>query len=390
MNDYSRVSVFIFGAGGRQALPVCEGFYRLKCKITTYCKSSLDTGYLTRYKTDCILYDQKASQGLDFLEYGLKLVTEGKYDLVVPLGDATATFLSRNKARISPETKVAVNDWDIFQYSIDKAKTMKVCGELGVPAPKTVFGDDLIEQIEQTGFSYPVVVKPRTGLGSIGFNIIHSKDKLLEYLQKYDGANGPLLVQEYVKQGKQPQYRADLFRTKDGEFKAAIAGKVTRWYPLDGGSGIFVVSIHDDEIIDNCKRLLNAIGWVGYANIDMVYDEEAKKAKIIEINGRTGASIKSDYVSGINISQLILECELGYPVTDMTEYQDGKMITCLLPDLLWFIKSPDRFKTRPSWFRRWGVKDVIFSWSDPKPSIGFLIESIRGYRDAMKKRQRAQ
>lgn len=390
MKDYSRVSVFIFGAGGRQTLPVCEGFYRLKCRITTYCKSRLDPGCLTRYKTNCILYDCKASQELDFLQYGLKLVADGHYDLVVPLGDASAKFLSQHKDEIAPGTRVAVNDWDTFQYAIDKAKTMRVCRELGVPAPKTVFGDDLAEQIESTDFIYPVVVKPRTGLGSIGFNIIAAKDKLLEYLKQYDGANGPLLVQEYVKQGKQPQYRADLFRTKDGEFKAAIVGKVTRWYPLDGGSGIFVVSVRDDEIIENCKRLLDAIGWIGYANIDMVYDESAGKAKIVEINGRTGASIKIDFVSGINVSQLILENELGYPVTDMTNFQEGKMITCLLPDLLWFIKSPDRFKTRPSWFRRWGVKDVIFSWADPMPSIGFLLESILGYRGAMKKRRRVQ
>lgn len=390
MSDFSRISVFIFGASGRQALPVCKGFYQLKCKLTIYCKSKLDTGYLTRYKTDCILYEPRTSDGLDFFEYGLKRIKAGQYDLVVPLGDAVATFLSQHKAEIPEKTKVAVNDWETFQYAIDKARTMKVCGELGVPAPKTVFGDDLVEQIAQTDFTYPVVVKPRTGLGSIGFNIIGSKEKLLEYLQEYDGANGPLLVQEYVKQGKQPQYRADLFRTKSGAFKAAIAGKVTRWYPLDGGSGVFVVSIHDDEIIENCKRLLDAIGWIGYANIDMVYDEEAGKAKILEINGRTGASIKIDYLSGVNVSQLILENELGYPVTDMTEYQDGKMITCLLPDLLWFLKSPDRFKTKPSWFRRWGVKDVIFSWSDPKPSIGFLIESIKGYRSAMKMRQRVE
>ena len=390
MKDFSRVSVLIFGAGGRQTLPVCEGFYRLKCRVTTYCKAKTDTGWLTRYKNDCILYDEKASNGLDFLQYGLKLIAEKHYDLVVPLGDAAAIFLSQHKDEIAPETKVAVNDWDVLQFAIDKARTMKVCAELGVPAPKTVFGEDIVEQIEQTDFSYPVVVKPRTGVGSIGFNIISSKERLLKYLQGYDGANGPLLVQEYVKQGKQPQYRADLFRTRDGQYKAALVGKVTRWYPLDGGSGIFVMSIRDDEIIDNCKRLLDAIGWVGYANIDMVFDEEAGKAKIIEINGRTGASIKIDYVSGVNISQLIMENELGYPVTDMSDYTAGKRITCFLPDMLWLLKSPDRFKADPSWFKRWGVKDVVFSWRDPLPSVGFLIESVRGYRGAMNKRQRVK
>lgn len=388
MKDFSHISVFVFGAYGRQTLPVCKGLRQIGCKVITYCRSKWDLGYLTRYKTGSILYDTKTADGLSFAEYGLKLIQENAYSLVIPLVDETAMFFSKHKQQLGSETKVAVNDWNIQLFAADKALTMKVCEELGLPAPKTVFGEDLINQVEQTDFTYPVVVKPRTGIGSIGFNIVSSKERLLEYLRTYDDAYGPLLVQEYIKQGTQPQYRADLFRTRDGEYRAAIAGKVTRWYPLDGGSGIFVISIRDDEIIENCKRLLDAIGWIGYANIDMVYDEETGKAKIIEINGRTGASIKIDYVCGINISQLIVENELGYPVTDMTDYKVGKKITCLLPDLLWFLKSPDRFKTEPSWFRRWGVKDSIFSWSDPLPSVGFLVESVMGYRSAMKKRQR--
>lgn len=388
MKDLSQISVLVFGASGRQALPVCKGLRQIGCRVITYCRSKWDTGYLTKYKTESILYNTETADGLNFNEYGLKLIHENRYALVIPLGDETAIFLSKHKEELGSKTKVAVNDWDIQQYAADKAKTMKVCEEHCIPAPRTVFGEHIIEQIEQTDFTYPVVVKPRTGVGSIGFSIVKSKEKLIDYLNAYNGANGPLLVQEYIKQGELPQYRADLFRTRDGTFKAAMVCKVTRWYPLDGGSGIFVVSVRDDEILDNCKRLLDAIGWVGYANIDMVYDEDAKKAKILEINGRTGASIKIDYVSGVNISQLIVENELGYPVTDMTDYKVGEKITCLLPDLLWFLKSPDRFRTDPSWFQRWGVKDVIFSWSDPLPSIGFLIESVSGYRSAMNKRKR--
>ena len=389
MEDFSQVNVFVFGGSGRQTLPVCKGLRQIGCKVITYCRSKWDAGFLTRYKTGCILYRAETAAGLSFNEYGLKLIHEKKFSLVIPLGDDAAMFLSQHKQEIGPETKVAVNDWDIQRFSADKALTMKVCMEQGIPAPMTVFGEHLDELAEQTDFTYPVVVKPRTGIGSIGFNIIKSKEMLLDYLRFYDHANGPLLVQDYIKQGKQPQYRADLFRTRDGEFKAAMAGKVTRWYPLDGGSGVFVISIHDDEIIENCKRLLDAIGWIGYANIDMVYDEQEGRAKILEINGRTGASIKIDYISGVNISQLIVENELGYPVTDMTEYEDGKRITCLLPDLLWFLKSPDRFSTDPSWFHRWGVKDMVFSWGDPLPGVGFLIESVKGYRNAMKKRKRS-
>lgn len=386
---YQGISVLIFGAGGRQALPVCKGFYELGCRVVNYCKSSMDTGALTKYKTELIRYEKENTEGLDFYDYGMKLIRENQYSLIVPLSDNCARYLSIHKEELPPCSKVAVNDWDILQYAIDKALTMKVCMEEGVPAPKTIFGEDLLAQAEEAAYDFPVVVKPRTGVGSIGFSIIESRERLLAYLKEYDGQNGPLLVQEYIRQGKQPQYRADLFRTKDGEFKAICVGKVTRWYPLDGGSGICVQSVHDEKIADGCKRLLEAIGWVGYANIDMATDENTGEVKILEINGRTGASIKIDYVCGVNISRLILENELGLPVTDMTQYEDGRMISCFLPDLLWLIKSKDRFRAKPSWFNRKGVKDVIFSWDDPLPSVGFVFSSVLSFKESMRKRKRA-
>ncbi len=390
MRDYSQYTVLIFGAGGRQTLPVCKGFCEIGCKVITYCHSPRDTGALTKYKAERIVYNSKKSDHLSYYDYGMKLIKNNGYSLVVPVSDMGASYLSKHKSEIPARTRVAVNDWDTFQFAIDKAKTMKVCMDNGIPAPKTIFGDDLEKRVNEIEFEYPVVVKPRTGMGSIGFNVIKTKDQLLQYIKQYDDRNGSLLIQEYIKQGKQPQYRADLFRTKDGDFKAACVGKVTRWYPLDGGSGIHIISIHDDRIIDNCKKLLDAIGWIGYANIDMVYDERNKTAKIIEINGRTGASIKIDYECGVNISQLILENEMGLPVTDMTSYDDGKQTSCFLPDLLWLIRSKDRFNADPSWFDRKDIKDVIFSWDDPLPTVGFLVESIKNFVPSMKKRMRTR
>ena len=57
MVDYSQFTVLIFGAGGRQILPVCKGFSELGCKVVNYCYSSLDTGALTKNKTEYIKYN---------------------------------------------------------------------------------------------------------------------------------------------------------------------------------------------------------------------------------------------------------------------------------------------------------------------------------------------
>lgn len=388
---YKGISVLIFGAGGRQALPVCKGFYQLGCNVICYCKTKLDTGYMTRYRTSAILFNEVKKDKEDFNSCGERLIKENHFDIVVPLSDVAAIFLSNRKTELSKFSKIAVNECDVFQNAIDKLNTMRICQEKNIPAPHTILTDDPISILidnQLAQLEYPVVVKPRTGVGSVGFQIIRNREKLEGYLSKYDNRYGPLLIQEYIEQGNHPQYRADLFRDRDGKYKLLMVGEVTRWYPLDGGSGVFAYTIHDEEIADNCMRLLDAIHWNGYANIDMVWDVKTNKAKILEINGRTGATIKLDYLAGANISKLILENELGYPVTDMMEYKDNCRMTCFLPDLLWFIKSKDRFRTVPSWFDRRGVHDSIFSWDDPLPSIGFLLYSIKGFRKSINKRKR--
>ena len=382
----SKYKVLIYGAGGRQTLPICRGFFEIGCEVTVYCGSRLGTGYLTRFAHKKILYDKKNKGGVGFYEYGETFIKSGEYDIVVPLGDEGATYLSVNKKRLEKYCHIAVNDNEIFQYAIDKSKTMQVCMENGIPAPYTWS----LDEINMDVVTPPVAVKPKTAVGSVGFNVFKDVESLKKYIESYDEKNGPLVIQQYVEQGKNPQYRADLFRDRNGQFKAGIVGKVTRWYPLDGGSGIYVETIHCNEILENCKKLLDLINWNGYANIDMVWDEREGKAKILEINGRTGASIMLDFVAGINISKLILENELGLDVSDMTDYDDGKKISCFLPDLLWLFKSPDRFSTKPSWFRRCGIKDTIFSWDDPLPSIVFLITSILSFKKAMNERRRIQ
>ena len=365
---------------------MCKGFYSLGCDVTAYCESKLDTGYLTRFKTRSVLYDKKSKSS--FYQYGVQLIESKQYDLVVPIGDEGAAFLSKHKKELEKYCKIAVNDWGVFEQIIDKSKTMKVCNDNNIPAPITLISDNPLEEIQEGRIGFPVVVKPKTGVGSIGFNIIRDEKRLEEYLKSYDNSNGPILVQEYIEQGDNPQFGVDVFRDRDGIIRMAIACKVSRWYPIDGGSRLHSISIHDPEMVGNCIKLVEKLNYVGFANMDLVWDINDKKAKILEINGRTGASVKLDYLSGIDVAKLILQNELGLTVDSALEYQDGKEVSCFLVDLLWFIKSPKRFSTTPSWFNRRPIKDLVFSWNDPFPAFGFLVTSIKGFRKSMNKRKR--
>ena len=382
---YDNISVLLFGVAGRQGLAMCRGFYKLGCKVTVYCRGKLDTGYLTRFANYKILYNGDNHYNEDFLNYGLRLIKNGKYDLVVPLSDATATFLSQHKIELKRFAKIAVNDWEIFENVIDKKKTMKICEDNNIPAPKTIFSENPDAEIAKLKF--PVVVKPRTACGSIGFSIIHTYEELQKYLGAYDNANGPIFIQEYIPQNG-PQYGGEIFRDHNGNFTSVLIDEKPRWYPLDGGSPTINITIHNQEMADICCNLLNALNWNGYANVDLVVDSRDKIPKVLEINGRLSAATLINYVAGIDIAKMIIENEFSDYVEPQLDYKDNKAISCFMVDLLWFIKSKDRFNVKPSWLSRGNIKDVIFFWDDLKPLFGFIVSNIKDYKTKMKKRER--
>lgn len=384
-NLYSNISVFLFGAGGRQGLAMCRGFYKLGCKVTAYCRNKYDTGYLTRFSASKILYDKNNMYNEDFLHYGLREIKSGKYDLVVPLGDETADFLSQNKNDAIKYAKIAVNDWNIFKNVIDKKNTMKICEEHNIPSPKTIFSENPETEIDKLQF--PVVVKPRTACGSIGFSIIYTYPELQRYLSTYDNKNGPIFIQEYIPQDG-PQYGGEIFRDHNGNFTSVLIDEKPRWYPLDGGSPTINVTIHNEEMAEICCKLLDALDWNGYANVDLVVDVRDNTPKVLEINGRLSAATLINYVAGIDIARMIIENEFMDQVTPQLEYKDNKAISCFMADFLWLLKSKDRFNIKPSWFSRGNIKDVIFFWDDLKPTLGFIYSSIKNYKKSMEKRKR--
>jgi len=44
--------------------------------------------------------------------------------------------------------------------------------------------------------------------------------------------------------------------------------------------------VHQEQVIKNVKRLMQALKWSGIVNIDFIYDENDKQAKILEVNPR--------------------------------------------------------------------------------------------------------
>lgn len=383
---FEGIHILIAEGRARQSLPLIKSFRELGCEVSALCASKLDVAYASRYTSKKILGICDNSREAETTEQLRQLITTGKYDIVVPTTDFSASILSKNKAELSAYTHVISNNWDVYQIAGDKLKTMEVCMKENIPCPFTLTEIRSIDQVISAKLRYPIVIKPRVGYGAIGFKRVDDEKELQRL---FVGGNEDLsqyVVQEYIPQ-TDLQYECAMFIDNNDEVKTSLVFSKNRWFPIDGGSSTLNISVSRPDVVESCTRLLKAIHWRGAADIDLIQDPRDNTAKIMEINPRVSGSVKICFDAGVDQARQMIELAYGEPVTEYKNYVIGRRLRCSQTDLLWFIKSKNRFRSQPSWFSLKHTRDQVFYWSDPLPWFTFSIQGIRKYKTEMQKRQ---
>lgn len=378
-----KVKVLLCEGLARQVLPMSKSLRDLGCEVTTYNTSKLDPGYASKHPHRKILgfFDIKEPEKT---YAAIKSELESyHYDLVIPMNDDVAILLSKHKEDLKGITEIAVNDWDTIQYSIDKLKTMKICMENNLPCPQTFNSRE--EFTKAKNIKYPLVVKPRTACGAVGFYVGHDYESVLAYINSAEKKFGPCLIQEYIPQDD-VQYKCEIFIDSKGEMKGACVFAKVRWYPINGGSSCLNKIVDRPDIINDCQKLLKLINWKGYADIDLIQDPRDGKAKIMEINPRITGSVKICFKAGINFSKMIIDDFNGEDVQSQFDVNYDTYLRYMHTDILWFLKSKERFSCTPSWFSFKNTVDQIFSWDDLWVSIAYTIQGFKKLIADKKKR----
>lgn len=387
INENKKIKVLLLEGFTRQCMAMMECLHKDGYYLATYNNKKTDLGYLSRFPDRKILgfwnRDDEEASARAILEF-LKIE---HFDVVIPLTDFSATLLSKRKEEFSQYTHVAVNDWPVFQMAADKLKTMTACMDNGIPCPKTLRNATSIKEVLESDLQYPFIIKPRIGYGSIGFHRIDNETDLRKHFDECVKKFGGMVVQEYIPQ-TDIQYKCEVFIDRNGEVKSAHVLDKTRWYPIDGGSTCCSTSVDRPDIVESSVKLLKAIGWRGYGDVDLIQDPRDHIAKIMEVNPRITACVKVCTYSGVDFARQIVEYEMGQEVTDYTQYKKGVCLRYMHTDLLWFIESPNRLRSKPSWFSWKHTTDQIWNPRDPLPWFGYTIQSFKKVKKEKEKRKR--
>lgn len=288
------------------------------------------------------------------LEGLLAILRETHYDVVIPMGDKNVSFLSENRREIEEvgNCKCACPDIKLLEDVEDKHRFMAFCEKNGVPHPKTiVLSSDNLEGVAmEVGF--PALIKPDYSVGARGITRVNNIEELKKSFPEVSKKYGACTLQELI-ENEEYYYNVMLYRAADGRLLGHAISKIVRMYPVHAGSSSCLITVENDELLNICKNCLDKLGWVGMADFDVLQRLDNKEYKIIEINARVPASVRAAQISGVNFPEIIVRdaMRLGIP---QYKYQPGKTLRYLGIDIMWLLKSSNRFNASPCWLRFWG------------------------------------
>lgn len=317
--------------------------------------------------------------------YGL--LGKEHFDVLIPVSDMTVPFVSKNKAYIEKRfgVKCAVPDYEQVYQVEDKSRFMVFCEENDVPHPKTarLSEDDLEKVADEVGF--PALIKPDYSVGARGIAKVNS---IAELQEKYPSVNqkyGSCTLQEFI-ENKEYYYNVMLYRNIQGRFLAYSIIKIVRMYPISAGSSACCITVENDDLLQICKDCLDKLNWVGMADFDVLQRLDNGEYKVIEINPRVPASLRAAAVSGVNFPEIIANDALG-KVTPEYTYNPGKVLRYMGIDIMWLLKSPNRFCAKPGWLKFFG-KDIYYQdiyKQDPSTWWTWLAEGVAKIKSRNKK-----
>lgn len=341
-------NVLILGSG-TQAFAIEKSLHEAGCKLFVIVNETGNYGDVSKYVFKRIHNNVPIGSNA-YLEFVKHVVISEGIDVIFPMGDLSAKFVSEHKNELSKITHIQTPSIDVFLNGYDKNQLMTLCQEKGYPHPITIdlSRNDITNESLFAEFPFPGLLKPNCTTGGRGMTLITNYADLCQRYPAVYAEYGDCHLQRFVREGGR-QVKIQLYMGEDGALVASSVLDKVRWYPVKGGASCCAVTIKNDEMVEICHHILKDLKWVGFADFDLIEDPDTGELLVMEINPRLPACIGASVHGGINWGEILLRGAWGESQKKY-DYKEGVVLRHFGFDLLWFLHSPHRWRTKPSWF----------------------------------------
>lgn len=243
-----------------------------------------------------------------------ELCREHGVGLVLPLTDLDIEVLAR--AREEGRLPALVPSAEVARATYDKYETHLLLLGKGLPSPPTALPEDALEALE-----YPVMIKPRRGSGARSIHLASDPAQARFFI---DYVPEPTMVQRAM---NGPELSVDCLGDMDGRCLNAIPRTMLE---SRGGESIKGRVIHDTELIELGRTVMEALGVRGPATIQVFRDPDIGLG-ITDVNTRFGGAFPAPVYAalpGRSYPDLIVAMGAGErPEPHVGEFRHGMTFT---------------------------------------------------------------
>lgn len=254
-----------------------------------------------------------------YISFLLEYCKREAISLLVPLFDLDVPVLAAHRedfADLGVTLVTADEEW--ARVCNDKWETSSRLEEAGILTPLAWLDEEMaLNSVKEGRISWPVMVKPRWGMGSISVYQADNREEMkvfagkcrqgieesyLQYESKEDREHCVLFQQKI----RGPEYGLDVFNDLEGGYRTTIVKKKTA---MRSGETDAAVTVEHDELSEIGKRLGLLLGHRGNLDVDVL--EEDGRYYVLEMNARFGGGYPFSHAAGANLPLALVLWTMG-------------------------------------------------------------------------------
>ena len=267
----------------------------------------------------------------NYVTFLLNLCTKKKIKLLIPLYDLDVLVLSQHKIdfeRIG--TKLMVVDNEVAKFCNDKYELQLILSKNKFNSiPCLLNNERLKSKVKKSPFKFPLIIKPRNGMGSIGVFNVENENELDIFIKKCQqeifkseinsSFKNKVLIQNQI---YGVEFGLDIINNLEGVFQTTIVKKKLE---MRSGETDKAEVVENKGLFELGKKISKLIKHPGIIDVDVIVDESGNPF-IIDINPRFGGGYPFTHIANVNLPLAIINWLMD-PKKDMSKFLIPKIGT---------------------------------------------------------------
>lgn len=236
-------------------------------------------------------------------------------DAIISLFDIDLPILAKNKERFEKiGVRVLVSESRVVNICNDKWLANKFLLEKGYNVPKTfIDAQSALRAVKSGELRFPLYLKPRWGMGSIGVCLAENEAELKVLYEKVrrdifntylkyesmDDKDHCVLIQEKL---NGQEYGLDIINDLNGEYQTTV---VKKKYAMRSGETDCAETVNDSSLKELGRNIALLLRHI--CNLDVDVFKTDNKVYVLEMNARFGGGYPFSHIAGVDLPLAIVK-----------------------------------------------------------------------------------